>query len=311
MTLQQIQYVQTCADAGSITGAAQFLFTSPSNISKSLSLLEAEIGYTIFSRSKTGLSLTKKGEEFLRHSKVILEEFRQISNLASEQKAITFSCACSPHPACFDAFIKLCNTIEASDSKEFTLYQGLFFDCCERVLNNLCSLGVIIIPAIQESTLTHYLERNHLLYTPLKTLGYNVNLRKDHPFLQKYPDKTSVNFQELSAYPYVDYDCSGNDPLYQFRNNYNYISINPRQVYHTNSLEWKIKIISNSDAFSIGIQGSKLQEKKSNWVCIPLEGWSATLYSVKSETTSLNSQESLYLDLLKAELDNVDSFFVP
>lgn len=305
MTLQQIQYAQACADAGSITGAAQFLFTSPSNISKSLSILEAEIGYSIFRRSKTGLSVTKKGEEFLKHSKVILEEYRQISDLACRQEHPTFSCACSPLPSCFDAFIKLCNHMQNLDRREFTLYQGLFFDCCERVLDGLCSLGIIIIPSIQQKLLTQYLTKNHLIYKPLKTLSYNINLRREHPLLQKYPDAASIDFQELSAYPYVDYDCSGDNNLLQFQNNYNYISINPSQIYHTNSMEWKVKIISNSDAFSIGIQGPQEQALKNHWACIPLEGWSATIYSIVAESTVLNAWETLYLDYLQKELDSI------
>lgn len=51
MTLQQLKYIITIAECGSITSAAQKLFITQPSLSKSIADLEAEMGITIFYRN--------------------------------------------------------------------------------------------------------------------------------------------------------------------------------------------------------------------------------------------------------------------
>ena len=69
MTLQQLRYVVSVAEAGSITVAAKALYISQPSLSNAIRDVEAEVGLTIFVRSRTGVSLTNEGMEFLGYAR--------------------------------------------------------------------------------------------------------------------------------------------------------------------------------------------------------------------------------------------------
>ncbi|MBQ4491084.1 MAG: LysR family transcriptional regulator, partial [Pyramidobacter sp.] len=58
MTLLQIQYALECYATGSLSKAAQNLFTSVSNLSKTLHALEDELGCELFVRTSSGVTPT-------------------------------------------------------------------------------------------------------------------------------------------------------------------------------------------------------------------------------------------------------------
>ena len=55
MTLQQLKYVTTIANIGSISEAAKRLFVSQPSLTKAIKELEKEMGITIFDRTNKGL----------------------------------------------------------------------------------------------------------------------------------------------------------------------------------------------------------------------------------------------------------------
>ena len=74
MTLQQLNYLVTVAECGSISEAAQKLFISQPSLSAAIQNLEKEMGVTAFSRSSKGVVITREGEELLAYSRMILRE---------------------------------------------------------------------------------------------------------------------------------------------------------------------------------------------------------------------------------------------
>ena len=59
MTFQYLKYLLTVAEKGSITEAAKGLFISQPSLSNAIKEVEKEIGFSIFTRSRTGIALTK------------------------------------------------------------------------------------------------------------------------------------------------------------------------------------------------------------------------------------------------------------
>ena len=56
MELQQLQYFLTCAQEGSVTKAAEALYTSQPHISQVIKTLENELGVVLFHRSDALIS---------------------------------------------------------------------------------------------------------------------------------------------------------------------------------------------------------------------------------------------------------------
>ena len=57
MTLQQLRYITTVADTGTITEAAKKLYISQPSLTNAIHELEKEMGLTIFNRTNKGCLL--------------------------------------------------------------------------------------------------------------------------------------------------------------------------------------------------------------------------------------------------------------
>lgn len=64
MTLQQLKYVITVANTGTITEAANRLFISQPSLTNAIHELEKEMNITIFNRTNKGISISKEGGGF-------------------------------------------------------------------------------------------------------------------------------------------------------------------------------------------------------------------------------------------------------
>ena len=74
MTVQQLKYIVTVAETGSITEAAKQLFISQPSLSNAVKEIEKEIGIAIFLRSHAGITLTKEGMEFLGYARQVIQQ---------------------------------------------------------------------------------------------------------------------------------------------------------------------------------------------------------------------------------------------
>ena len=74
MTLQQLKYIITVADTGTITEAANRLYISQPSLTNAIHELEKEMNIVIFNRTNKGISLSKEGEIFLGYARQVLEQ---------------------------------------------------------------------------------------------------------------------------------------------------------------------------------------------------------------------------------------------
>ena len=65
MTLQQLRYVVTIAEIGTISKAAEELFVSQPSLTKALKELEKEMQITIFDRTNKGIHVSEKEKSSL------------------------------------------------------------------------------------------------------------------------------------------------------------------------------------------------------------------------------------------------------
>ena len=75
MTLQQIKYALTIADAGSMNRAAELLYISQPTLSGAVKELEREIGIAIFLRTSKGVTATAEGAEFLSYARQVYQQY--------------------------------------------------------------------------------------------------------------------------------------------------------------------------------------------------------------------------------------------
>lgn len=80
MTVKQLKYILKVAEVGSITEAAKLLFISQPSLSNSIKETETEAGITIFLRSRSGITLTKDGAEFLGYARQVIQQMELLED---------------------------------------------------------------------------------------------------------------------------------------------------------------------------------------------------------------------------------------
>ena len=68
MTLQQLRYVTTVAETGTMSEAARRLFVSQPGLTKAIRELEQEMGIIIFDRTNKGIEVSKSFSSILASS---------------------------------------------------------------------------------------------------------------------------------------------------------------------------------------------------------------------------------------------------
>ena len=94
MTLNQLKYAIIVAESESFNEAAKKLFISQPSLSNSIKETEKEAGITIFHRSRTGITLTKDGAEFLGYARQVIQQMELLEDryVRSEERRVGKEC---------------------------------------------------------------------------------------------------------------------------------------------------------------------------------------------------------------------------
>ncbi len=95
MTLQQLRYIVTIVNCGSISEAAKQLFITQPSLSNSVRELEKEMGISIFNRSSKGIALSSQGMEFLSYARQVLEQAELLEQHYTNKKPVKRICSIS------------------------------------------------------------------------------------------------------------------------------------------------------------------------------------------------------------------------
>lgn len=75
MKIEVLQYFTVLAESRSISEAAQKLYIAQPSLTKSLQLFEKELGFSLFERSRDGITLTPEGKKILPQAKKMVEYY--------------------------------------------------------------------------------------------------------------------------------------------------------------------------------------------------------------------------------------------
>ena len=78
MTIQQLHYIITISETGSLNKASEILYVSQPSLTSSVKELEKELGITVFYRSGRGVTPTNEGMEFLLYARQLYQQYEEI-----------------------------------------------------------------------------------------------------------------------------------------------------------------------------------------------------------------------------------------
>lgn len=154
MDIHDLNVFATAARLGSITKAANALFTVQSNVTARIRILEDELGVRLFHRNHNGITLTPKGQELLPYAQrtmALLEEARETVSNQKEVNGILrigslHSTASTRLPRILKAYIVKYNKVDLA------VETGTAADLTEKVLDHRID-GAFVSGPIQHNEL--------------------------------------------------------------------------------------------------------------------------------------------------------------
>ena len=211
MTLQQLKYVTTIANIGSISEAAKRLFVSQPSLTKAIKELEKEMGITIFDRTNKGITVSKEGERFLGYARQVLEQAALLEEQYKSQSGgkKQFSVSTQHYSFAVNAFVELLKGAEI-DQYDVFLRETQTYEIIDDVAHMKSEIGLLYYNDFNRPVLEKLIHTNELTFTELFTAHPHIFIGKTHPLAHK----EVVSMDELEEYPYISFEQGDHNSFY-------------------------------------------------------------------------------------------------
>ena len=211
MTLQQLKYVTTIANIGSISEAAKRLFVSQPSLTKAIKELEKEMGITIFDRTNKGITVSKEGERFLGYARQVLEQAALLEEQYKSQSGgkKQFSVSTQHYSFAVNAFVELLKGAEI-DQYDVSLRETQTYEIIDDVAHMKSEIGLLYYNDFNRPVLEKLIHTNELTFTELFTAHPHMFIGKTHPLAHK----EVVSMDELEEYPYISFEQGDHNSFY-------------------------------------------------------------------------------------------------
>ena len=211
MTLQQLKYVTTIANIGSISEAAKRLFVSQPSLTKAIKELEKEMGITIFDRTNKGITVSKEGERFLGYARQVLEQAALLEEQYKSQSGgkKQFSVSTQHYSFAVNAFVELLKGA-GIDQYDVSLRETQTYEIIDDVAHMKSEIGLLYYNDFNRPVLEKLIHTNELTFTELFTAHPHIFIGKTHPLAHK----EVVSMDELEEYPYISFEQGDHNSFY-------------------------------------------------------------------------------------------------
>lgn len=198
MTLNQLKYVIAISKENSLNEAAKKLYISQPSLTASLHSLEQELGFDIFLRSKSWVSLTVKGIEFLGYARSVVEQYNLLdAKYISKTKAKrSFHVSMQHYTFAVNAFVELIGEY-GMDEYEFEIHETKTHEVIDNVKYQKSEIGVLYENDYNKTVLNKVLHEAGLEFTPLFECSIYAYMSKKNPLATQ----DEVTIEELDEYP--------------------------------------------------------------------------------------------------------------
>lgn len=267
MTLQQLRYVVTVAEVGTITEAANKLYISQPSLTNAIHELEKEMNIIIFNRTNKGISLSREGDIFLGYARQVLEQATILEEkYKGTQGGKKQFCVSTQHYSfAVNAFVALI-TEYGQDEYDFSLRETQTYEIIEDVAKLKSEIGILFLNDFNEAVIEKILRAQELDFYLLFVAKPHVFISRNHPLAKK----AAITNEELEEYPYLSFE--------QGEHNSFYFS---EEIFSTYERKKNIRVRDRATLFNllIGLNGytvcsGVIDEKLNgeNIVAVPLKG---------------------------------------
>lgn len=248
MTLKEITYLLTVARCTSISEASKQLYVAQPSLTHAIQSVEKEIGFRIFERSRSGVSVTERGEELLSDLQSVWEQMMLVQSKYVEKRPArkAFSVSIqhfSPAAAAFTRFLVGLNEPLYSAK----LLEGSIGDVLADVASGRSEIGLLHFTEEKEPVVLKDLRTQRIELYSICESAPCLLFRQDHPLSQR----ASISQEDLSPFPLVSYDyeiddavCSAEEGLMMMQAQ--------RRIIVGDGLAM-LNVLSATDAYAVGL----------------------------------------------------------
>ena len=210
MTLQQLKYVITIAETGSMSKAAEKLFMSQPSLTSAIKDLEKELGLSLFYRSSKGVTLTQEGARFLPYARAVEGQYLNLMEefVSREKRRASFAVSTQHYSFAVKAFVEMTQQVDVAEY-ELAIRETRTREVIRDVSSLRSEIGVIYLNDSNRRPLMKLLEQEGLSFHHLIDCGAYVYLWKGHPLASR----TAITLEDLRPYPCLAFE-QGDAPFY-------------------------------------------------------------------------------------------------
>lgn len=211
MTLQQLKYVVTVADKGTISEAAKELFISQPSLTKAIKELENEMQITIFNRTNKGIVVSNAGDEFLAYARQVLEQSSLLEErfLNLKKQSPRFSVSTQHYSFAVNAFVDVIREF-GGNQYDFTLRETQTYEIIEDVSRLKSEIGILYTSSKNQEVIMKLIKQNSLEFQELFIAKPHVFISSKHPL----SDREVLTLEELDDYPYLSFEQGDYNSFY-------------------------------------------------------------------------------------------------
>lgn len=211
MTLQQIRYVITISEVGSLNKAAEVLYITQPSLSSAVHDLERELGFPIFYRSGKGMTLTNDGLEFLGYARQLYDQYAilQEKYLGIAKRKKKFGISTQHYSFAVKSFVELVKQYDTQEY-EFAIRETKTREVIEDVHTAKSEIGVLYLSNFNRKALMSLLNAADLAFHKLIDCDAYVYVWKGHPLAKE----KKIDPTMLAPYPCLSFEQGSEGSFY-------------------------------------------------------------------------------------------------
>ena len=223
MTIQQLKYIITISENGSLNKAAEVLFITQPSLTSAVRELEKELGITLFNRGGKGVTLTNDGTEFLQYARQVVAQYDRLLEKYGRSGTLRKKFGISTQHDSFavKSFVEMVKQFD-TDEYEFAIRETKTSEVIEDVTTGKSEVGILYLSDFNRKAIGKFLKTNQLEFHPLIQCEPYVYLWKGHPLAKQ----KSIRLAELRDYPCLSFEQGPGGSFYfaeEILSTYDYI----------------------------------------------------------------------------------------
>ncbi len=299
MTIIQMKYAILVSESKSMQEAARKAFISQPNLSEVVKALEEEIGIRIFFRSRTGVTLTSEGREFIKYAKQVIDQYELLESkyIKKQSNKKEFHVSTQHYTFAVNAFIRTIHK-HGDGMYRFSIIETQTRNVIENVKNWKSDVGIIGVNSFNKKILMKLIQESNLVFHELMQRENCVYLWKNHPLAER----KILTFADLEEYPCLIFEQEDNASFYFTEEAFGTYQYPKLIVSNDRATSMECMVGVNGYAIGTGLLQDSINAK--DYVSVPLEEKEIMVIGyVVRKAVNLSEIAMSYINELKAQQD--------